>query len=416
MPEHLIGLLAALAVGMIIGLERGWRDRDVADGGRVAGLRTFALTGLLGAVLCLSGPGVLTAGTVGIALLLTVAYRETVKATLNLSITSAVAQLLTFGLGALAGHGDPLLALSAAVIVAFLLDLRSTLHQSLRLMDHQELRAALQMLVLSAVILPLLPDASYGPFDAINPYRLWWAVVLVAGLSLSGHVAIRLAGAQQGALWTGLLGGLASSTAATLALSKKVKAQPSLMDAALAGIWSACAVMFVRMTLLVTALSVPLGKRLMAPLLAAGAVLFIAGLLQWRARRPVSDDGETAALRPFDLGSALGFGAFLGLMSVLTEVAKLSLGAAGLYGLSLVSGVADVDVITVSLARMNANGSLSSSVAAIAISVAVFSNMCAKAGIAWTTGGAQLGRKVALGYALAMAVAGITLLGVLWLQ
>ncbi len=328
LPDDLIGLATALAAGMIVGLERGWRDRDVPDGGRVAGLRTFALVGLLGAVLCLSGTWALAAGTAGVALLIAVAYKETVRSSGSLSITSAIAQFLTFGLGALAGGGLPVTALAVAVIVAVLLNLRSTLHRWLTLIEQNELNAAMQMLVLSAVILPLLPNASFGPFGALNPYRLWWAVVLVAGLSLAGHVAMRMGGPQRGTLWTGLLGGLASSTATTLALSRKVRVQPELRDAALAGIWSACAVMFVRMTVLVMALSQQVGVLLMWPMLTASSVLLIAGVWQWRTRQRTEENLGVGMLNPFDLGTALGFGAFLGLMSVFTEVVKTWLGTA----------------------------------------------------------------------------------------
>ncbi|MGL6350866.1 MAG: MgtC/SapB family protein, partial [Aeromonas sp.] len=184
-------LAAALAVGVVIGLERGWRDRHRQEGSRVAGLRTFALLGLLGGVLgVLSGfLGVLpvVAGFIGLSVLATVSYREGVRAHGSLSATSAVAALLTYALGALAGAGHAALAIGAAVVAAVLLNLKPTLHRWLLLVEYRELSAALQLLVLSAVILPLLPNAAFGPYGALNPYLLWWAVVLVAGLSLGGH-------------------------------------------------------------------------------------------------------------------------------------------------------------------------------------------------------------------------------------
>ncbi|MFY9514117.1 MAG: MgtC/SapB family protein, partial [Rubrivivax sp.] len=216
------GLVAALAVGLLIGVERGWRDRDLAEGGRVAGLRTFALVGLLGGVLgslaADLGAWILPGGFVGLSLLLAVSYREAARKTGNLSVTTAVATLLAFMLGVLAARGAPALALAAAVVTTVLLNLKPTLHAWLQRVESRELSAALQLLVLSVVILPNLPDAGYGPYQALNPYRLWWAVVLIAGLSLAGHFAMRLTGAQRGIFLTGLLGGLASSTAATLAL------------------------------------------------------------------------------------------------------------------------------------------------------------------------------------------------------
>jgi uncharacterized membrane protein (DUF4010 family) len=383
----------------------------VPDGGRVAGLRTFAMLGLLGGVFGLLHPWLLAAGGLGLAGLAGLAYRESVRQSGNLSATSAVAQLLTYGLGAMATGGAPLLAVGMAVIVATLLDLRPTLHRWLQLIEHQELSAALQLLVLSAVVLPLLPDAPHGPFGALNPYRLWWAVVLIAGLSLSGHVAMRAAGDQRGALWTGLLGGLASSTAATLALARRQRDRPDLLAATTAGALSACAVMFLRIAVVLMTISPALGRLLLAPLLVAGALLFAAGLWHWRRRVPAVAPAQTSAVPPFDLATAVGFGAFLGLMAVLSEASKQWLGDSGLYGLGLVSGLVDVDAITISVARMGEQGSVGLPVAATAIGLAVLSNMVVKAVLAWVTGGAALGRHVAVAYLVAMVTAGGVLAG-----
>lgn len=412
LPAPFAHLLAAFAAGLVIGLERGWRERGAADGGRVAGMRTFALLGLLGGVLTSVDAWLAAAGALGLAALAAVAYRETVRASGSLSATSAIAQLLTYGLGALAVHGQPLLAVSVAVIVATLLDLRSTLHRWLQLIEHGELSAALQLLVLSAVVLPQLPDAGYGPYDALNPYRLWWAVVLIAALSLSGHVAMRAVGAHRGALWTGLLGGLASSTAATLALARHQRARPALLSATTAGALAACAVMYLRIALVLMLMAPALGRVLLAALGVAAAVLFALAALQWRQRGGVAEAPAAeapAGVPPFDLATALGFGAFLGLMAVLSEAAKQWLGASGLFGLGLVSGLVDVDAITIAMARMGAQGALALPVAATVIGLALLSNMVVKVGLAWTTGGAALGRRVAAGNVAALGAAAVVL-------
>ena len=204
---------AALGVGLMVGLERGWRDRDLPEGGRVAGLRTFALIGLLGGLLALLGPApqlLLASGLLAVVLLFAVSFRRAFDAAGSLSITTAVAAMATFGLGALAAHGHAVLAVGTAVVVALLLDLKPVLHRWVRLIQPPELNAVLQLGVLSAVVLPLLPNAGYGPYAALNPYQLWLAVVLVAALSLLGHIAMRLRGARQGLLWMGFFGGLAS--------------------------------------------------------------------------------------------------------------------------------------------------------------------------------------------------------------
>jgi uncharacterized membrane protein (DUF4010 family) len=401
-------LAAALAVGALIGLERGWRERERAEGSRVAGLRTFALFGLLGGVLgVLSdtlGPWPLAAGLAGLSLLATVSYRENVRTHGSLSATTAVAALLTYSLGALAGVGQAATAVGAAVIVAMLLDLKPTLHRWLRLMEHRELSAALQLLVLSAVILPLLPDAGYGPYGALNPYRLWWAVILIASMSLCGHIAMRFTGPQRGIFWTGLLGGLASSTAATLTLARRTRAEPGLTDAAVAGTLAACGMMFLRMTVIVFSLQPGLGRPLGVPMVAAGVALLGLGAWQWKRRRPGDvASGVDPVAPPFDLSTALGFGAFLGVMAVLTQASKEWLGNPGLYALAALSGLADVDAIIITVMRMQAADNLAVAAAVSAVGIAVAANMVAKALIATVAGGTSLGRRVAVGYGLSIA-------------
>jgi uncharacterized membrane protein (DUF4010 family) len=403
------GLAASLVVGLLIGLERGWQDRELADGSRVAGLRTFALIGLLGGVLAILrrdfGIWPLAAGLLGLALLGAVSYRESVRVSGSLSATTTIAALLTYALGAMAAAGAPAHAVAVAVIVTLLLDLKPTLHGWLRHIEHRELSAALQMLVLSVVVLPLLPDQGYGPYDALNPYRLWWAVVLVSGLSLAGHVAMRLSGPQRGLLWTGLLGGLASSTAATLTLSRRARQEPELVDAAAAGTLAACGVMFLRMTVIVMSLQPALGRALAAPLVASGVTLLGLGLLQWRRRPPSAPPAAaTDQVAPFDLSVAVGFGAFLGLMTVLSRAAHDWFGDGGLYGLALLSGLADVDAIVISVSRMHGSNGLPVAAAGLAMGLAAASNMVTKAVMAWVTGNPALGRRVVIGYAVAMAV------------
>lgn len=400
-------LTAALAAGAVVGLERGWREREGAEGSRVAGLRTFSLFGLLGGVLgVLSetlGPWPLAMGLAGLSILGAVSYRENVRVHGSLSATTAVAALLTYALGALAGAGHPAVAVGTAVVVAVLLDLKPTLHRWLRLVEHSELSAALQLLVLSVVILPLLPDAGYGPYAALNPYRLWWAVVLIAGLSLCGHIAMRFTGPQRGIFWTGLLGGLASSTATTLMLARRTRSDPALTDAAADGTLVACGMMFLRMTVIVFSLQPALGRPLGVPMVTAGVALF--GLSALQGKRQAS--GEVASqvdpIAPFDLSTALGFGAFLGVMAVLTQASKEWLGNPGLYALATLSGLADVDAIVVTVMQMQATGSLAVTATATAVAIAAGANMVAKASIATVIGGVSLGRRVAIGYGLSIA-------------
>lgn len=407
LPHDALGLGAALAIGLLIGLERGWQERDLPDGGRVAGLRTFALTGLLGGILGAMLPSYgawpLVAGLVSVAMLLAVSYQQSSRTQNNLSATSAVATLLTLVLGAYAGSGSIGLALAAAVISAVLLNLKPTLHGWLRLIHHRELNAALQLLVLSVVILPNLPNAGYGPYDALNPYELWWAVILIASLSLTGHFAMRMTGSQRGILWTGLLGGLASSTATTMALARYARQRPALAGVAAAGTLAACGVMFFRMAVLIGVIQPALLKTMGLILIATGAVLLLLGLSHWRKEQPQTHQEVTVgAVAPFDLGTALGFGLFLAVMAVLVPTAQEWLGSSGLYALSALSGIADVDAIVISLARQQGAASLPAGTTALALGLAALTNTIVKAGIAWVTGGAAMGRPVVLGFTLSL--------------
>lgn len=412
-------LAAALLLGSVVGLERGWRERERAEGSRVAGLRTFSLIGLLGGILGIlihvAGPLPAAMGLAGLSILAGAAYRENVRIHGSLSVTTAVAMLLTCALGILAGAGQPLLAIGTAVIAAVLLDLKPTLHRWLRLVEQRELSAALQMLVLTAVILPMLPDRGLGPYEALNPYRLWWAVVLIAGLSLCGHLAIRLTGPSRGIFWTGLLGGLASSTAATLSIARRARHDPHVLQAATSGILAASAMMFLRMTALVLFLQPTLLNSMGAAMVAGAAVLLVASLLRPASSVPAGAKATSTSTAtpadagdPFDLSTALGFGLLLGALALLTRAAQDWLGDVGLYALSLLSGLLDVDAILLTVMHMNGQGTLLVQQATIAAGLAVVANMVMKSMLSWLIGGPSLGWRVTAGFLLALFAAAAT--------
>lgn len=324
------------------------------------------------------------------ALLFGVSQLAAAQATGNTSLTSAVAALATLALGALSTLGQPVTALACAVTMAALLDLRPVLHRWLQHMEGCELRATLQLAVLSTVVLPLLPDAGLGPYEALNPYRLWLAAMLVAGLSLAGHFAMRLAGARAGVLLTGLLGGLASSTAATLALARRSRDTALPPQDLAAGILCTCGVMFARVGVLVGALKPILLVSLGAALAAMVFASFASAAWLWRrGRRPPASSPEAppALDLRFDLLTAFGFAAFMAIVALLSHAVLDRWREPALYGLALLSGLVDVDVMIVSLSSMP----LSVHVATLAMLATMASNMFAKAGIAWVVGGRVLG-------------------------
>src|SRR5450759_138144 len=214
----------ALAIGLLIGLERGWRTRDREEGMRVAGLRTYGMISLLGGFSGILAqqvdPFLMGFAFLGLTSVLLLAYNKSVDKFEDFSITSIIASLITFTLGALTIFGHITLASASAVVITSLLGFKPLLHGWMKKLEQQELYATLKLLLISVVMLPILPNQGYGPWAAFNPYHIWLMVVLIAGISYLGYFAIRIVGDQHGPVLTGALGGLVSSTAVTLNLSK----------------------------------------------------------------------------------------------------------------------------------------------------------------------------------------------------
>jgi uncharacterized membrane protein (DUF4010 family) len=415
--DILLRLGLALAIGLLIGLERGWHGRQESEGDRIAGIRTFALTALLGSV-CgwLSGlatPLVPAAAFVALGALLSVSYWVGSRENKDFGLTTEVALLLTFALGVAVMLGEMAPAAAVAVVMTVLLSLKATLHHWIEHMEKLELDALLKLALISVVILPLLPDRGYGPGGVLNPYELWWAVVVVAGLSFAGYLAIRLAGPDAGVLATGVFGGLASSTATTLALAR-LAGQRSVPDsAAAAGILTAGAVASLRVLALVAVFQPGLVMALVVPLTGM-AVLGLAGAaLVWRLTgRPDGQIGRIEGVaNPVQLGSAVAFGAVLAVVLVGVHYLNRWLGTGGVYVAAALSGVTDMDALTISVSRLVGEG-LPIGVGALAIFIAVSVNTLVKGGISLVAGGPRLGGRVIAVNALLIVAGG----ALLWLR
>ena len=394
-------LALALAVGLLIGLERGWQSRSLAEGERIAGLRTFGLLGLLGGVASLLseafGGGILVAMILAVAAVLGGAYLLRFQSTLAASATTTIAALLTLGFGALAGVGELELAAAGAVTASLVLNLKPTLHAGLQRLEASELQATLNLLLISVVLLPVLPDRGYGPWEVFNPYRLWWMVVLIAGISFGGYFAVKLLGPGRGIPLTGLLGGLSSSTAVTLNLARLARSHPhpDWSPILASGILVACGTMFPRILLVSGLLYPPLLMRLAPPLAAMALVTYAgAGVFWWWQRQAV----QSAVLplsNPFQLGTALRFGALLAAILLAAEWIRNLWGEQGLYALAMISGLTDVDAITLSLARMGREG-LALDTVVWGILLAAMTNNLVKAGLAVALGGRAVGSRVSI--------------------
>jgi len=323
-------------------------------------------------------------------------------------MTTEVALLLTFVLGTLAVAESRLLAASIAVVTALLLSLKGRLHGALRKLSEAELSGALKLLFISVVLLPALPNQGYGPWQAFNPYTTWWMVVLIASIGFAAYVAIRLLGTRHGLLVTALLGGIVSSTAMTITLARldREKLRPALA----AGLLATSALMFPRVLLEVGLVNRTLLQSLLAPMLTAG-LLYAAGALwhYFRAARLPDSAAEPPLKNPFELGPALRFAGLLVIILFMVAGAQRSLGDTGIYLVSLLSGLTDVDAITLSLAN-SARTDLDAQVAVRGIFLAALSNSLVKAGLILLIGGRALAMQT-LPFMLVGLLAG---LAVLW--
>ena len=271
-------LAVALAIGLLIGLERGWRTREERDHQRTAGLRTFALTGLLGGICGLlsmaSSPLVLGAGLLAYtAALVTFSYLEA-AAEKNFSVTSVVAGILTFSLGAYATLGNETVAVGAGVAMAILLALREPLHSWVRTVTWSEIRSVLVLLAMSFLLLPVLPNRPVDPWQVLNPAEIWLLAILIAAISFAGYVAVRVLGQRNGIAVAAIAGGLASSTATTLSFARLSREHPESTRLLGGGILLAGVIMLVRILVLVGVLKYELLALLFWPVAAAACVLF----------------------------------------------------------------------------------------------------------------------------------------------
>ncbi len=262
---------------MLIGIERGWKLRELEPGTRVAGVRTFSMLGLgsgiAGLLAGLGHPLVAAAMVLELVAVMVVAYARALET--QHDSTSAVAAMVTIAIGFLAGLGQPALAIASAAVAVAFLAMRTELHGFVDRLDEQDVKALARYAIIAGAILPFLPSGHYGPLGAWNPQKLWLVVVLVTGFSFLGYVANRIFGERNGTIATAVIGGLYSSTAVTQSLAQRLGAAQRA-GAEPAGIALASTIMYLRSTFLVGLLStrvLPEFAALIAPplIVSAGA-------------------------------------------------------------------------------------------------------------------------------------------------
>lgn len=407
--EHLPQFITSLAVGLLIGLER---ERSPAA---KAGLRTFALVALFGTVAAMLSeeietPWVLTGGLLVVGLMIIAAYWHEREANADPGTTTVAAVVVCYGLGAMIWHSHSALAVMLAIVVTLLLYFKAELRGISQNFSRRDLTSMLQFAVLSFIILPVLPDQNFGPYDALNPRQIWLMVVLISGVSLAGYVALRFIGQRYGVALLGIFGGLASSTATTLVYARRSSESEGLGRLAVVVILLANLVVLVRLSI-VSAVIAPALLPQLLPVLGSGLALGLAAAaFWWYQLRQQNDVPIPEVSNPTELRTAIGFGLLYAVVLFFAAWLSDIAGSGGLYVVALVSGLTDVDAITVSSLRLFGLGKLPAFDAVTAIGLGIISNIGFKFGLVFFIGGPLLAKRCALGMTLTAAGIGVALL------
>jgi uncharacterized membrane protein (DUF4010 family) len=383
---------AALGLGVLIGLERERTQPET----RFAGVRTFGLISLAGAIAAyvddvLARPLLALALFAGVAALVVVSTVTTARRG-DIGITTEVSALIAFLLGFLCVDGNVPLAAGLAVASGGVLALKEWLHGLARRIESADVEATLKFAIVTVIILPLVPNQTFGPppLDVINPYQIWWMVVLISGVNFASYILVKAVGAEHGIGLTGLLGGLGSSTAVSLGFAQRSRTQPEQGPALAVGILLAWSVMFFRVVLLVAVIAPALAWDLAARLGVVGGVTLVTALLLHRRQEGGVRASVAAGANPFELGQAIRFGLLFGVVSFVAKAAQVYFGDAGLYLAGGLAGLTDVDAISLSMAQLAQAEPASEGVVARTILIAVLSNTVVKGAMAMFMGAPAL--------------------------
>ena len=436
-----LDLLVAALVGLAVGLEREWSGHATGPAARFAGLRTFTLLGVIGGFggwfVVLGQPAIAACLVGGTILFAIVAYASAVnRPDASADGTTEIAAIAVVAMGVAAGSGNRTIASAAAALVVVLLAEKSTLQRVLQRIDASELRATLQFAVMSLVILPLLPDRAYGPYDAFVPRQLWGVVLLFSALNFAGYIARRIVGETRGLGITGLLGGLVSSTAVTLTFSRRSRVEPTLSTPLAFGVAAACIVLIPRVTIIASTLQpmlLPELLPLLAPSFVVGFALLGVAMLRERETRPRTRRtrlGEMAAPEPTDapdggapqaaprangmpqnplaLGTSIQMAvAFQGVLFLIAWI-HATIGDPGVLASAAFLGLTDMDALTLSMSRLAATPT-QTHIAALAIAIGIIANTVMKTAMILVIGAAGFRQRAAfalvmLGVAFALAL------------
>lgn len=400
--EMLTQLGTSLALGGLIGIQRQRRGSDVG------GIRTFPILALIGCVLAqLAPPGglviLLAAGLISISILLYMSNTLQLPEQRSPGLITEVAALLTLLIGAMVHTAPPIVAVALGITLLGILELKPELHALAERMQEHDIDAILKFGLVTFIILPLLPDEALGPLDTLNPRKTWYMVVLVAGMGLAGYVALKFVGAKYGMLLSGFLGGLVSSTATTMTFARRSKQNEELSTIGVVVVMLACTMLFLR----VTAMVVAVHPAMLGPLASRYGMMLVPTLLVtfllW-ARAGSARSGEPSEMKnPCDLRTAVTFGFLYALIVLVLAYGNKYLGESGLYLAALVSGLTDMDAITLSSAGLAKSGEISDTTASNLIVLATVANTVFKGSAASVLASRTMKRGLWLGFGAIIA-------------
>jgi uncharacterized membrane protein (DUF4010 family) len=406
--------LFAILIGVFIGFEREYAKRKFKTD-YLGGVRTFTLISIFGALsgyfsvyfgnlLFLLVPFLILAG------LVLINYFYMLKQTKNSHTTTGVCVFLVFILSAFVFYGFEKFALALGILIAALLSSRHYLHKFIKKITKKELHDTFKFAIITLVILPFLPNKAYGPLGVLNFYHIWLMVVFVSAISFFGYVLVKIFGAKKGVGITGIVGGLVSSTAVAMSFANKSKKNSKLFTNSFAlAIIMASTMMFLRILFEILVVNSSLLASLIIPL----GLMTITGIgfSFYYFKEKKKDNGHSLELKsPFTLKPALKFGLFFAFILFLSKGAQMYLGTKGIYLTSIFSGLADVDAITLSMAKLASNGTITEKVASSAITMAAMSNTLVKGGIVYFLGSKELKRRIIFVFSIILAVGLLSIL------
>ncbi len=386
----MLGLAVALALGLLVGLQREYADKPI-------GIRSFAMISVIGGMVGLFtvkyGGWVLASGLFALSIAILSHTYFVSKASGVTGMTTELAAFAMFFVGALATSGELIIAVVLGGAVLLLLQWKTPMHAWVDRIGTVELGAIARFVLITLVILPILPNTAYGPYSVLNPQQIWLMVVLIVSLNLGGFVALKFAIGKGGALLSGVLGGLISSTATTASFSTRSRSESSLAPMAAIVILVASALVYIRILVEIGVVAADLLPEIAGPVAAfMGIFVAVIGIQLIRFRK-VQHDIEKPR-NPAELKSAMSFALLYGLVLFVSAAANEYFGQSMLYPVALVSGLTDVDAITLSIGRLFSESRIDSDVAWRVIFVATLSNLAFKAGIVAVIGGARLRRRM----------------------